>query len=122
VEDKSYLAVNNFELDIKEKLTTYDDVSVLTSQSKAIGDLEFDSTIQFENARKTLKDQILSNRYYSRLRYGKSSYTQIHENKRPRMSLLKVQKDIKSLVRILELDIAVSAKELGESTFALTKV
>jgi hypothetical protein len=38
------------------------------------------------------------------------------------MSLLKVQKDIKSLVRILELDIAVSAKELGESTFALTKV
>jgi len=121
-EDKSYLAVNNFEFDIREKLTTYDDVSVLTSQSKAIGDLEFDSTIQFENARKTLKDQILSNRYYSRLRYGKSSYTQIHENKRPRMSLLKVQKDIKSLVRILELDIAVSAKELGESTFALTKV
>lgn len=106
---------------MKKKLTKYDDVTVLDNQVQIIHEINFNKKIRIPLENKSPLDKIMRSRIYQRLKYGKSSYLEIHRNKRPIILLEKIKKDSHKLLNQFEIEHGVKITELGESTFSIKR-
>ncbi len=113
--EKGFLELMN------RKLTKFNDLSILDHQVRAIHDVTFNSSIQIQNEHRSPIDAIQKNRVFQRLRYGKSSYAEIHRNKRPLISINKIDGDTRKLLALFGSDYVLEIKELGESTFSIRR-
>lgn len=106
---------------IDSKLTKVNDFSVLDEQAKAIHNLRFNSRIKVLPEDSSLVNLIHKNRIFQRLRYGKSSYAEVHKNKRPVIQKEKIVSDIEKLLNQFGTNYELETKVLGESTFSLKR-
>lgn len=122
--DKEFKSLDGFKEVVENKLTRYDDIKVLQDQANQIKNVEFIEDLIYPETSRTKKLQInlKQNRYFQRLIYGKSSYLEIHKNKRPRIYLQDAQNHVSKLVKIMKIDSFMTVEELGESTFRISKI
>ena len=106
----------------QRKLTKFNDATVLDEISEIIHDTKFDKRIAIQLDKLSNSDRVKKSRLYQRLVYGKSSYLEIHRNKRPIISIDKISKDANKLLEQFRYDYEVQIKELGESTFSIRRI
>lgn len=94
----------------------------LDEQAKYISDLVRNlplGTSQEKVSDESKRPLIDFDRFVSRLRYGRSSYSRQHSHKRPNIELSRVEEDVKRLSNIFRLRKDFLVEELSESTFKL---
>lgn len=93
---------------------------ILEIQSSAIvdlfGQLSFAKTLKKENLKKTSN---FRSRMVNRIIYGKSPMENLHRNKRPRIELVDVNKDVERLGKMFKFNRAFNIEEIAESTFKI---
>jgi surface carbohydrate biosynthesis protein len=105
----------------KKKMTTFNDSRVLAQQAQVINAVKFDKKIVIQPEIMSRSDALKKSRLYQRLKYGKSSYLEIHRNKRPVIDIKKITTDANKILDQFKSSYQVQIRELGESTFSIRR-
>jgi surface carbohydrate biosynthesis protein len=105
----------------KKKMTKINDSTVLAQQAQVINSVKFNKNITIQPEIMSKSDFIKKSRLYQRLKYGKSSYLEIHRNKRPFIDIKKITIDANKLLDQFNSSYQVQIRELGESTFSIRR-
>ena len=120
----NYLPLQGFDKVISNKITSSNSIELVRSLASAIDSVKEKSQLPTPvNSTSVSKksDENFSHRVLERIKFGKSSYSELHHHKRPRLDIEMVIADTSRLRKILGIDLEFQITEIGESSFTISR-